>query len=118
MFSRWTTAFSVAIAIGAAQAEPLDWVKTREEMSAISQIAAGYAWGQICDKRVDTASAARFMEARLGPGRQYSATQVADMMFAVVGTIALQRQLAGQGGCAAVRKAYGPGGSAIPGLLY
>lgn len=100
-----------------AAAAPLDWVRTSDEMSAVSQLGAGYAWAHICDRKVDMSAAARFLEAKLGRAHQYSAAQVADMMFLVVGSIGFEQQMVGRSGCTDLQKLYGPKGTAIPGLL-
>jgi hypothetical protein len=115
--ARWIAIFAILISTST-QAEVLDWTKT-DELSAISQLGAGYAWAEICNLKIDTEVAARFLEEKLGRGRQYSAQQVADLMFTAIATIGLERQLVGASACPAARRNYGRGGSSpLAGLLY
>jgi len=97
----------------------MDWVENNDEKRALAQLATGYAWGQICNRNVDTEVATRFLNEKLGVTHWYGAAQVADMMFMVNAMIAFERQIVGVSPavCNDARKAFGPHGSAIPGLI-
>jgi hypothetical protein len=115
--ARILAACAVALGISQLAAEPRVWTKNEAELLALSELGAGYAWAEICNKKVDTEAAARFMEAKLGAGRRFTPRQAADLMLLVVDSIGLG-QLVMAEGCADLRENYGAGGKIVPGLLY
>jgi hypothetical protein len=88
-------------------------------IEVISQLAAGYAWGAICNRQIDIDTAAAFLDRELGAGVAFDSRQIAEVMMMTQGTIALERELVGSGprACAEAMKSFGPGGAAISGLL-
>jgi hypothetical protein len=87
-------------------------------MSAVSRLAAGYASGLRCDRLVDTTVAGTFLSKVFG-GRSFSAQEVAAVGKMITGIIAAQAVMirADARSCATTRKAFGLGGTDIPGLL-
>jgi hypothetical protein len=99
-------------------ARDYDWM-SRDHMSALSGLAAGYAGGRRCDCLVDATVAGAFLTKTFG-GRPFSAQEVAEVGKMTTGVIATQAIVVGRAdprSCATVRKYFGPGGSTIPGLL-
>jgi hypothetical protein len=82
-------------------------------------LATGYAWASLCDRKVDLDAATRYLEAKFGAGARFSSAQLAETMLFVVGSIGLQRSVAGadRAACGSAIKAFGPAGSEVPGLL-
>lgn len=124
---------SIVLLVAVALAQPahaatFDWLKTEAEMGAAMQVASAYALGHRCNRNVNNAVAAKFLNARLGE-RRYSAEQMADLMFAVIGSIGMQEALlpgpasgaeraaALRRVCATADKAFGRSGTEIPGIL-
>jgi hypothetical protein len=95
-----------------------DWM-SRDQMSALSGLAAGYAGGLCRDRLVDATVAGAFLTKTFG-GRPFSAQEVAELCKMISGVVAAQAIAVGRAdlpSCATVRKYFGPGGSRIPGLL-
>lgn len=111
------TALFLAVACAPCAAEPLDWIKGQSEMTAVTTLANGIAWGNLCDRPINLAIASRYLSAGLGANRQFSPSQAADLMFMVSGMIALQRSFTGGIDCPNAERLFGPKGSSIPGLF-
>jgi len=107
----------LAVAVNrGALAGDFDWMN-KDQMSAVSTLAAGYAGGLRCDRLVDSAVAGAFLTKAFG-GRSFSAQEVAAIGKMITGIIAAQAIFGADArACATVRKAFGPGGTNIPGLL-
>jgi hypothetical protein len=105
------------VANHSAIAGDLDWM-SKGQMSAVGHLAAGYAGALRCDRVVDAAVAGAFLSKTFG-ARSFSAQEVAAVGKVITGTIALQAVMipADARSCATIRKAFGPGGTDIPGLL-
>src|ERR1700694_4066792 len=78
----WTLAASLLTT--GLEAAPLDWVSSQEELSALSQLSAGYAAAMLCNREIKIEIAEQFLQARFGDKR-FSAAQFADVMFLVAG---------------------------------
>jgi len=106
----------LAVAVNrGALAGDFDWMN-KDQMSAVSTLAAGYAGGLRCDRLVDSAVAGAFLKA-FG-GRSFSAQEVAAIGKMITGIIAAQAIIGADArACATVRKAFGPAGTNTPGLL-
>jgi hypothetical protein len=100
-----------------AQGAEMDWTKSQDELVAVSRLAAGYAWANTCNLKINTDVGAKFLEMKLGRAHTYDASQVADMMFLVASVIAFQQQSVGPTGCSDWQKHFGAQGTMIPGLL-
>jgi hypothetical protein len=100
-----------------AQGAQLDWTKSQDEMVAMSQLAAGHAWANTCNLKINTDVGAKFLEMKLGRAHPYDASQVAGMMFLVASVIGFQQQMVGPTGCSDWQKHFGARGTMIPGLL-
>jgi hypothetical protein len=79
----------------------------------------------LCNREIKIEIAEQFLRARFGDKR-FSAAQFADVMFLVAGTHGMQEGMIALGAprkkalgdyCASTRKAFGPGGATIPGLI-
>ena len=106
----------LAVAVNrGALAGDFDWMN-KDQMSAVSTLAAGYAGGLRCDRLVDSAVAGAFLKA-FG-GRSFSAQEVAAIGKMITGIIAAQAIIGADARAyATVRKAFGPAGTNTPGLL-
>ena len=106
----------LAVAVNrGALAGDFDWIN-KDQMPAVSTLAAGYAGGLRCDRLVDSAVAGAFLKA-FG-GRSVSAQEVAAIGKMITGIIAAQAIIGADARAyATVRKAFGPAGTNTPGLL-
>ena len=68
----WTLAASLLTT--GLEAAPLDWVSSQEELSALSQLSAGYAAAMLCNREIKIEIAEQFLQARFGDKR-FSAAQ-------------------------------------------
>ena len=115
----------MALPVGRLSSAELDWVRSHEQMSALSQLGAAYSLALICERPVDRAGAARALARILGSDGGYSAVQLADVLSLVTGTHAMHRAAPGLVDSAAARaKActdaqlnYGPTGWVFPGFF-
>lgn len=103
----------------AVRAKDFDWVSTHEQMSALSSLASGYAAGLRCDRLVNTSVASHVLD-RAFPKLHFSSRQAADFAKMVTGIVAMDAAMLGPANdsyCREIRRAFGPNGSQIPGLL-
>ena len=107
----------LAVAVNrGALAGDFDWIN-KDQMPAVSTLAAGYAGGLRCDRLVDSAVAGAFLTKAFG-GRSVSAQEVAAIGKMITGIIAAQAIIGADARAyATVRKAFGPAGTNTPGLL-
>jgi hypothetical protein len=101
-----------------ALARDFEWMN-KDQISAVTSLTAGYAGGIRCDRRFDPTVASAFLTKTFG-SRAFSAKEVAQIREMIINIIDQPVIVGGpveQGECARVRRLFGPGGSAIPGLL-
>ena len=125
MLARFVLISCLVGTIGAARAEPLDWLN-KDQKIAIGQLIGGYAESIVCKKQVDFAVAGKFLQQKLGD-EKFSADQVAQMFHMAIGIHALQMgeflksKPSEQSVATRCTKIYdnvfGPKGTVIPGLL-
>jgi hypothetical protein len=111
--------------IGAAKAEPLDWL-AKDKKIALGELIGGYTEGMICKKQVDFDVAGKFLEQKFG-GEKFTPEQVAQIYHMVIGVHAGQigeffkTKPSEQSMVAHCKKVYdnlfGPKGNLIPNLL-
>lgn len=112
VLAAWLTLTCIA---GPSGAKDLDWVTSRDQLSAVAQLAAGYAGALACDRLVDTKIAGQFLQQHFGE-RVFSATEVSELMKILIGVQAAQRSLRSMH-CAEVQRSFGARGTVIRGLV-
>jgi hypothetical protein len=125
MWARFVLICCLVGTIGAARAEPLDWL-TKDQKIALGQLIGGYTESLICKKAVDLDVAGKFLQQKLG-GEKFAPEQIAQMFHMVIGLHAMQmgdylkNKPSEQSTSARCKKIYddvfGPKGRVIPGLL-
>jgi hypothetical protein len=113
-----TMLFLAVVSSGPIKARDMDWIHNKQEMEAISTLAAGYAGGLRCDRLINADVAGVYLDT-VFPGRTFSPHEMAKFAKIVVGIIAAQATLVGNDprSCRIVRADFGPSGSVIKGLL-
>jgi hypothetical protein len=92
---------SISAAVNAGE---LDWITTKEQMSAMSRLASGYAGGLRSDRLINTDVASGVID-RAFPRHQFSPREVAQFADFVLGIVALEISMNGAGreSCRTVR---------------
>ena len=108
----------VLVGLAPANATDLDWIYNKQEMDAVSTLAAGYAGGLRCDRLIDPDVAGKYLSAAF-PGRVFSATEMTKFAKIVIGIVAAQSVVLKNDprSCAQVRAFFGPSGSTIKALV-
>ncbi|MFG1388805.1 hypothetical protein [Xanthobacter versatilis] len=110
---------------GIARAEPLDWAKQGGQIGPLSQLAAGFSGGMVCNRTTNILVAEQFTE-KVMNGKAMTPSQAADFGFLVIGVHAMQvsmlsvqepKKAAIKKHCSVIDEAFGPNGTAIKGLL-
>lgn len=119
----WLTLSILVIAVSPAAAGA--W-QTQQQASAASQIGSALASANWCNFGVDTSRITAVIEDRIAPVGKLTPQMASELMFTVVGAQAIQSQMLGVDKmnkrdlakhCSEVISYFGPGGTAIPGLL-
>jgi hypothetical protein len=119
----WVGATALALSItqiNNAYSMDIDWVRSKDELSSLSKLTAGYAGGLTCDRLIDTAVADKYLSTAFA-GRNFSPNEVVQIMKMLIGVQAMESNFPGrdtkEAYCVTIEKSFGPSGNTIKGLL-